>query len=49
MKRQDIEELVDILIKMHDYISDGRVFLAREVLEDLLHDLTGKSYAPTDS
>jgi hypothetical protein len=49
MNRQHTEELVDTLIKMHDYIADGRIFLAREVLEDLLYDLTGKSYAPTDS
>jgi hypothetical protein len=42
-------ELVNILVKMHGYLTDGRVFLARELLEDLLENITGESYASTDT
>jgi hypothetical protein len=43
------DDFINILIKMHGFMSDGRIALAREMLEDLLEDITGENYAPVDT
>lgn len=42
------EEIYQTLLKIHGFLADGRIFLAREQLESLLN-VEGDTYAPTDS